>query len=294
MSTSITQHGKAEFLRDLARNTARGLRKLKLAGCWIGGVPTGYTIQDGKLALGEASDVELVRRIFDLRVKGYGVTYIANKLTTEGILSPHGTTWSTACVRNILTRKAYAGDSVIGEHSCGRFSRIATECSTIRDAHPAIIDRETFDAVQAMPMQKRRANGTGEGAPLSGLLVCGRCGKPMYAKTSKGWKGYLCSTYTHLNGCGHCSVDRDKMLGAVAAKLRQHVLMGSPDRLEAAIQRELDRRRDPAVDTKATAKKLATLDCQIERAAARMLAVDDSLVPDLEKQLLALKDAGHN
>jgi hypothetical protein len=112
----------------------------------------------------------------------------------------------------------------------------------------------------------------------------------MYARTVGKSERYLCGSYYQRGECGCCAVHRAPLLKAVATKLREELLMGSQDRLEAAIQRELDRRKEPTVDKTTIKKKLATLDRQIEKAAKRLLIVDDSLVPDLEKQLLALKD----
>ena len=96
-------------------------------------------------------------------------------------------------------------------------------------------------------------------------------------------------SYHGRGECGHCSVPRSSLMSAVASRIREHVLLGSVDRLEAAIQRELDRRRAPKSDSGAQRRKLQTLNTQIERASRRSLAVDDSLVADMEKQLLAFK-----
>jgi hypothetical protein len=94
---------------------------------------------------------------------------IAAKLNNEGIRSPRGKQWHSVGVRHILDRVAYVGDTQYGLHSSGRFERVATEPATIKDTHPAIIDRETWEAVHRMKKTKRRANGRGgEGAPLSG------------------------------------------------------------------------------------------------------------------------------
>jgi hypothetical protein len=143
-----------------------------------------------------------------------------------------------------------------------------------------------------MPKLKRRANGcNGEVAPLSGLLRCGKCNGPMYAKSNASWRVYLCSTYAHSGQCGCCSIPRDKILKVVAEKIRKNVLLGSRDALEREIQKQLNRKHDPSVDTKAkaTAKALAELNKQIERAAARILTCDDRDVDDVQKQLRALK-----
>jgi hypothetical protein len=291
LSATVTQHGKAQFLRDSARNSVRGQRRVMSEGRWIGGVPFGYQLVAGRLALGDADAVAAVRRIFDLRVKGYGLKRIVAMLDSEGIRSPRGKRWNSVSVRHILDRVVYRGDTEYGKHSTGRFEKVATEPTTTRDTHPAIIDRETWAIVHGMKKIKRRANGRGgEGAPLAGLVKCGKCGGPMYARTVGKAESYLCASYSQKGKCGHCAVHRGPLLKAIATKLRQHLLMGSPEQLERAIQKELDRRREPTIDTKATAKKLATLDRQIERASGRLLIVDEALVPDLQKQLLALKD----
>ena len=44
LQASITQYGKEQYVRDLARNTTRGLRKRKLAGQWAAAVPHGYRL----------------------------------------------------------------------------------------------------------------------------------------------------------------------------------------------------------------------------------------------------------
>ena len=42
LKASVTQHGKAEYLRDLSANVTRGLREIKLSGKWTAKPPYGY------------------------------------------------------------------------------------------------------------------------------------------------------------------------------------------------------------------------------------------------------------
>ena len=241
------------------------MRKKKEAGYWVGCVPFGYRLEgekDGKqLVLGDPSNIAIVQRIFEERMQGDGVTEISNRLNSEGIPSPRSKTWKPPCVQSILGRRAYLGDSVFGGAiSRGRYEKIASEVTTIRDTHPAIIDRETFAAVEQMPKSTRCASRNGsEGSQLSGLLRCGRCGAKMYSKSNgNGSAYYVCASFTHGDGCGHCAIKRDPIMRAVVTKIQKHVLLGSQDALEAEIQRQLDR-RDPSQDTKALAKRLAKL-----------------------------------
>jgi DNA invertase Pin-like site-specific DNA recombinase len=289
LKASVVQHGKAEYVRDLARNTTRGLRKCKLAGRWIGPAPIGYRLSEGRLALGDESHVELVRRIFSMRAKGLGTHAIAKALNADGIETPRGgANWHTNSIRHVLQRDAYLGHTVIGKHARGTYERITAEPVTLENTHPPIIDRATWDAAQGVTKFIRRGNGVNGPAALSGLLKCGRCGEAMYSVTFTKWDYYLCSSYHGKGKCGHCAVRRQPLLKAVAAKIREHILLGSPARLEEAIQRQLDKRRPATTDRAALARKLATLDRKIARAGDRLLAVDDALVGGLEKQLLGM------
>ena len=291
LKASVVQHGKAEYARDLARNTSRGLRKRKLAGQWVGGAPYGYRLEGGKLHLGDPFEISVVQRIFAMRCDGYGYKTIANRLNQDGVITPRNRSWSDQSVKHILQRDAYIGHTVIGKKSRAKFERLTDGIVTIENTHPAIIDRETWDKVRAIKTWNNRAHSRGksEGAKLAGLLVCNQCGGRMYANGSGRWLYYTCSSYLMHGRCGCKTILRDKLEGAVFHALREKVLMGSMDRLQAAVQRELDRRAKPKSSNDAAKRELAKLDRQIDRAADRLLAVDDELVPDLQERLKALK-----
>jgi DNA invertase Pin-like site-specific DNA recombinase len=293
LKASITQHGKAEYLRDLARNTARGLRKRQQAGQWIGAAPLGYHMKDdGYLELGDTDKVALVQRIFRLRFRGYGLLRIAKKLNSEEIQTPRNTTWSTQSIRHILQRDAYLGHTVTGKHSRARFECLVEGGATVKNTHTPIIDQATWDAVQRMKKTKRKThtrNGN-EGARLSNTLICGNCGKPMYPYTSgNGPNQYICSSYHNKGLCGRHTVHQDKIEAAVFSKIREQLLLGSQDKLQAKIQKLLDNRTEQQPDTRLLEVELAALDLKIAKAADRLLMVDDRLVEDLQKGLLALK-----
>ena len=80
-------------------------------------------------------------------------------------------------------------------------------------------------------------------------------------------------------------------LEVVAAKIREHVLHGSMDRLEAAIVRVVARRRNepPKVDKAAIRRRLTVLDTKIANATDRLVTIDSLLVPDVEAKLIELK-----
>ena len=74
----------------------------------------------------------------------------------------------------MLLNPTYAGDLVIGR----RATDLVTPQVT-RDTHPALVDRETFAAVQRVLARNRKETSpTRGGYPLSGLVTCATCGSP--------------------------------------------------------------------------------------------------------------------
>src|SRR5262245_46792682 len=56
---AVQQEGKHAFLRDLSRNSVRGMHRRAKDGGWLGGpVPYGHALRGGKLVLGDPEQVE--------------------------------------------------------------------------------------------------------------------------------------------------------------------------------------------------------------------------------------------
>ena len=309
----IMQEGKHQFLRDLARNSLRGLISRAKTGKWVGGTPPyGYVVgEDEHLQFGNPIHVAAVREIFRLRLEGMGYRSIAKKLNKKGTPAPAARNWSHDAVRAILTRETYRGVVSLGGRRQGKYfttsddvvtavtpgKKIKPRATRTENAHPAIIDSETFAAVQAMLAKhpKPHWRNESEGTPLAGLLYCGRCGHVMYAqslarKAGQKFPNYVCSTYHKGKGCGYCSVQQEGILRTVANIVREHVIQKSMDRLERAVAKEVERRtaRSQPVDQDAVRRQIAALDKKIENATERLVTVDPSLVASVEQKLLDL------
>jgi DNA invertase Pin-like site-specific DNA recombinase len=74
---------------------------------------------------------------------------------------------------NYTTRRLLASRCYIGESHYGG--------SVVRDAHPALVDRATWEAAQHEPTVRHRAKAM---FPLSGIAVCGSCGSSMIGHRS--------------------------------------------------------------------------------------------------------------
>jgi site-specific DNA recombinase len=315
MIYGIQQEAKHQFLRDLARNSLRGLIDRAKTGIWVAGKPPfGYVIGDDEhLALGDPRQIAAVKEAYRLRLLRLGYRAIARALNRQDIISPSGGRWSHDAVRIVLNREAYCGVSTFGGRRQGKYFTMSDGqilrvqrgakqnkvAIRVENAHPAIVDTQTWAAAQAVKAgaPKPHCRRGGPGAPLAGLLYCKRCGQVMYAQSLQRKGGqknprYVCSTYHKGRGCGYCVVPQDAVLAAVASAIRQHVLQGSPERLEQLIATALKQRTAAAsgeIEKRAFRKKIANLDQRIERATDRLIKVDDSLAPDIEKRILALK-----
>lgn len=140
-------------------------------------------------------EAEIVRSIFDMFLSGMTLREIADYLKAEGIKTKSGkNTWSIASVQNILKNEKYCGDAITQKTvtiDCIAKTRKKNTGEApmyyIRDNHPAIVDRKTYNKAQAemarrnskrSPSDKSSASGQGRHSryALSDILHCGECG----------------------------------------------------------------------------------------------------------------------
>lgn len=171
---------------------------------------------------------EVVRKIFNLCIKGYGPTQIAKQLSAAEIMTPCeywisiGRTcsnppakpfnWCGDTVARILEKQEYIGDTINFRTTRKSFknkkqiARDPSEWKVFRNTHPAIISEEDFHLVQELRKNKRRPNRTGRISMFSGVVCCADCGKKMYYSATNNYKheqaNFFCSSfrkgYRHL------------------------------------------------------------------------------------------------
>ena len=117
----------------------------------------GYTKgEDGVLHV-VPEEAEIVRKIFDLYLQGKGVRKIKRYLEEHGIKTVTGKTeWSTSTIDRMLSNEKYMGQILMQKTYTPDFltgkqirNRGNLDMYLIEDAHEAIIDKETFEKVQA-------------------------------------------------------------------------------------------------------------------------------------------------
>ena len=159
----------AQFEREVTGERIRDkIAASKKKGLWMGGfVPIGYGANDRTLVVNEA-EADKVREIFRLYLEHRCVRRVKAeldrlKLTTGRYVAKTGrvgggVSFSRGHLYRILSNPIYAGDI---EHKGARHP----------GQHPAIVDRKTWDAVQAMFRSNSQGHRTRSNAKEPSLLA---------------------------------------------------------------------------------------------------------------------------
>lgn len=125
---------------------------------------------------GDHQEVETVKRLFN-GIVSTGCQGLARQLNAEGLPAPDGGNWRAGTVRRIVTNPVYVGDSVFGRRRTGVFARLRGgmvvkagndeivehhDTLHLQGTHQGIIDRATWDRVQAALRGTRNVNQTEE------------------------------------------------------------------------------------------------------------------------------------
>jgi site-specific DNA recombinase len=201
---------QAESEKTAVRVRMGALQKAK-QGKWNGQAPDGYWLNPETQRLEiDHTCAPVIREIFRLYVQGYGSRKIAAMLNEQGQLTKRGCLWTQRNISRILKNPVYVGDVAYGRRE--RRLAIPSEEDILarrkmtvwvdnpddvvvcRDAHPAIIDRTTFEKASILMAERRRKPGrSGDVHLLSrGLMKC-RCGSGMGVKyNGRGTRYYRC------------------------------------------------------------------------------------------------------
>jgi DNA invertase Pin-like site-specific DNA recombinase len=131
--------------------------------------PRGYVKGDERRLVVDAATADEVRAAFRRARAGEPIVHIATGLK----MTPSG-------VRQLLRNRVYLGELSVGDYSNPT-------------AHPAIIDAEEFNAVQARldaGIRPPRSNEAKGPALLAGLVRCASCGHVMTRTSGKGEGNY--------------------------------------------------------------------------------------------------------
>ena len=313
----VQQEGKHAYLRDLSRNVTRGfLNSAKNGRGGTGGrAPWGYKQRNGEILV-DPQWAPLIRRIYHEYLKATGsIRGVANLLNGEGTLTPLGNRWNTTNVRDVLTNRKYAGAFVRFKTRTGKYHAIQDGEIVARrktdkpekpapmireDNHEAIIDKRTFERVQAKMAKNKThtAHRNGYQYAFSGLLRCGDCGGPLCGQPSRNGSGaprrrYECQNW-HTRGSAVChgnGVYEGPLLALVVRKLQEHVFSESAiEKLLSLYRKRLAARQTAVpVDDGRLRKRIADLDQQLDQGAERVFSAPAGIVATLYAKLDRLR-----
>ena len=165
----------------------------------------------------------VVRMIYDWYVNGtdgerIGVSKIVRKLNNLKIPAMNRETWVPASVSGILSNPVYIGKVVWNRRKAVKqmidgnvvVSRPRSEDYDLCDGlHPAIIDQDIWEKAQQIRSKNPpRPQNTLHSImnPLSGLVVCGKCGRKMIRRpyTGRKQKDTLMCPYTECSTVSSC------------------------------------------------------------------------------------------
>lgn len=244
-----------------------------------------------------------------------------------------GGKWNRHTVHSILTNRVYLGEKVWGAVRQGKYYQFGADgvesvrggagrrrCVNappdqqivVKDAHPALVDPQTFKATQERLRASRWKRTTPQAGGgewiLSGMVYCGCCGGRMIGHTQRHRRGektytyrrYVCrGNFRHGQGtCRSCAGEQDVLVREIVRIIRDAFAGPRLQELQAELERAADR---SAVQTEKERHRLtarvASLDRDIAAASERILLVPPDLMQNaataLRKMQVDQQEARH-
>ena len=160
----------------------------------------GFDLKSGQMTVNE-NEAAVVRRIFDLYLQGSGMQIIADILNKDGIPRRYGhTKWRVSTIKYILHNERYMGDALLQKRFTTDILPYKRKSNNgqkpkyyVENSNPAIVSRETFEAVQEL-IKSRKTDGCKRTVyPLTGKLRCPECGLVFRRHETGGTPYWICS-----------------------------------------------------------------------------------------------------
>ena len=224
----------ASFAQEESRSVSENC-KWRVRKKFEQGIPTGfgmygYEVRNGSFTI-VPEEAEVVRRIFRMYLDGMGSVRIMKTLIAEGLPAPEGGLWNASVIMMMLRNEKYVGDLLLQKFFTNNhvekkqcFNRGELPQYFVAEDHEPIIDRKTYDAVQA-EIARRAALPTVAGKKaadeaeddvddlmptmaLNDRIHCGICGKKYRWKITRLGTPYaapiwICGTYSY-RGKAYC------------------------------------------------------------------------------------------
>lgn len=273
------------YAKDISKKICTVLDAKKKNGEFLGKyAPYGYKKSANKHVLEVNEETkDVVTMIFDLRLKGMGVTSIAHRLNNLGISSQYRYLWAKglrgrkdieekalwrgSAVKSLLENPNYIGALIGRKYDTALYKgkqhnkQKLEHLNIIKNTHEPIIDQEGFYKVQNMSKENmNKKSNENKDNLLKGMLVCGTCGGRLqrgngYKKIGKKEKAYsfYCSKkYIKDGGCNFAGIKEDKLKHIILKNIQLQIgiLVNQKAHKEACIDSPLYKRELSNMESK--------------------------------------------
>jgi len=224
---SILSSYAQEESRSASENQKWRVRKNFEEGKIGGMTMFGFRLKKNRLQI-VPEEAEVVRNIFDDYLLGMGINALVRKYRAQGYI------FSKTGLAGMLRNEKYQGDmllqkSFVENHITKRKIKNVGQLPQyhVEGSHEAIIDRDTFAAVQSEITRRAKHYCPAPKAPapypFTGLIRCGLCGASYKRKHAAAGSKYekivwICPTYDTLgkSECGSQQIPEDILEAKVA------------------------------------------------------------------------------
>ena len=286
---------------DASRKVKSVINSRQQKGEWVCAVPYGYVITNTKSMIYKVDDqaAEIVKKIFDLYLDGWGYKKIANYLTEHKIPTPRmiekerkeadGTktkikaspVWAVPTIHTMLANDFYIGTLRQRKYTRTKINGVDQKVEeeqhrVFYDKHEAIIDAKIFAKVQEQMKRRTKSNYRGVkkyDTTYSGFLFCGDCGSPMFSMSRPDLApAYTCGSY-HKHGtkkeAGGCTSHHTRidLLDMILKKYVEKVMQNSQSMIEELEQAIKD---EPKI-RKQSKSLIETLEAELKEANEELI-----------------------
>ena len=243
------------YSRDISGKVRSHQEVMRENGLYVGShVAYGYKKleTDRNRIIPDEYAADIVRKIFDWKLKGLSSASIADKLNGLGVAAPseykrqiggnyksgfqknRKAKWSAVAINRILKNKIYIGVLEQGKRKKVNYKlnkvveRPETEWAVKENTHEAIISKADFENVaKLLNLDTRKSPEEETLFMLSGLMFCGECRRSMVRRCNR-YKDkqsvyYICATYNKGKGCSRHSIAQSVIENILLDAIKRHI-----------------------------------------------------------------------
>ena len=230
------------YARDISNKVKSSQKMKREKGEYIGSfAPYGYKKSEenkNKLIVDE-NVRDIIKSIFDMKLKGYSSKAIAEELNDLGIDSPKvykekqglhytggfkvkkGRNWSAKAINRIIENEVYIGTMLQGKSATINYKnkkqieKDKRDWVKVEHTHEGIISKEVFYIANRMLKRDLYSSKEKKTDLFSGILFCKDCNSPLVRRVVKYKEKeqvfYICSKYNKEKSCTRHSMKKEDL-----------------------------------------------------------------------------------